>query len=88
MQTHRHTDTYTHKPVMITNKAFVNKVKPRNRKQRGKKQRRPAYDRRREEKRRKGAKGGTGHSQGILTAWENNGRTDEQEEERGKVGDI
>lgn len=45
------------------------------------------YDRIREEKRRKGAKGGTGHSPGILTAWENNGQTDEREE-RGRVGEM
>ena len=33
--------------------------------------------RKREER---GAKGGTGHSQGILTAWENNRQRDEREE--------
>lgn len=40
----------------------------------------------REEKRRKGAEGGTGHSPGILTAWENNGQRDEREE-RGRGGE-
>lgn len=28
-------------------------------------------------------KGGTGHSRGILTAWENNGQKDEREKKRG-----
>lgn len=39
--------------------------------------------RKREGKRRKGVKGGTGHSRGILTAWENNGQKDEREKKGG-----
>lgn len=47
----------------------------------------PRYYRKREEERRKGVKGGTGHSTRILTAWENNGQKDERQEGGGR-GDL
>ncbi len=88
--THTRTHTHTHKPLMYSGQPLGKKVKLscKNWQTGEKKQsRKPSYDRMREEKRRKGTKGGTGHSPGILTAFENNGQRDEREE-RGLSAEI